>query len=150
MKRGLISIEKKGITALNKGDFKSAVEYFSKICAEQPDFEHGMCFYHIACAYEELGNSDLARVNFENSLKYDSGDYIRLGGYASFLYLHDAPEKAFNIYLKLLKIEVTENKEDYVNNTIIALKELGKKIGLSEADVMQQVESIKNGTEPVG
>ena len=144
MKTWLIDLEKKGLTSLNKGDFKSTVKYFSIICAEQPDYEHGMCFYHLACAYVELGEFDLAKVNYEKCLEYVPDDYIRLGGYASFLYLHDDPKKAFDAYLKILKIEFATNSIDNMNSSISALKALGKKIGLSEAEVLQEIESIKD------
>ena len=72
---------------------------------KHPNYEFGSCFYSLADCLGELGEFEEAEKNYIKAIEYDSEDEVRLGNYASFLYLHGAPDKAFNKHIELLKLE---------------------------------------------
>ena len=100
----LLNLEKKGLDALGLGNYQEATKMFEKITQISPDYEHGMAFYNLACALEEIGDIERARKEYERALYYVPDDHIRMGGYASFLYVHGNIHEAFEAYLRLLKI----------------------------------------------
>jgi tetratricopeptide (TPR) repeat protein len=108
-----------------------------RITQISPDYEHGMAFYDLACALEELGEIKQAQKAYERALFYVPDDHIRISGYASFMYLHGDPHKAFEAYLDLLKIYNNHNDNDGISNCHQALYSLGKKMGWSSDKVLQ-------------
>lgn len=88
--------------------------YLSELLNQRPDYEHGLPHYHLACAYEELGDYQAARAEYEKAISWAPDDGLRLGGYASFLYLHGSPKDALQAYVRLLKLErkTTPDKDD--------------------------------------
>ena len=121
-----IELEQIAIKYQNKGEFEKAAKYFEKIINLNSDYEHGFCYYQLASCLEELGILAEAEKNYLKSLEHVSDDDIRLGGYASFLYLYGDPIEASFKYLELIKLK-KQRKLDY-ENCIIALKALLKKI----------------------
>lgn len=133
----LIQLEKTGLEALKEGNYKEAISCFKKIINIHPNYEHGSCFYDLACAYEDIGKLDLAKENYEKALEYRPDDKIFLGGYASFLYLHGPPIEAFNAYIKIFRLE--NNLGGPTDDLVIALKNLGRKINLSEDMIEEKI-----------
>lgn len=136
----LIEIEQKALALQNSGEFGKAAVLFKQIIDEYPDYEFGSCFYSLANCLEGLGQYEEAENNYEKALEYDNEDPIRLGGYASFLYLHGNLSEAFDKYIELMKLEKKLGFD--FSDTIIALKTLGKKIGLTEDQIIAKVESL--------
>jgi len=135
----LVELETEGLNRLNQGDIEQAANIFAKIVSKLPDYEHGMCFYDLAGCLEDLGNFEKAEENYLAAIKYDPDDLIRLGGYASFLYLHGDPKKAFDAHLHLLFLESERGQTEDVENTTLAVKALGKRLGLSENEVERKI-----------
>jgi Flp pilus assembly protein TadD len=142
MKSDLINLEKKALALRNAGRLSEAVELFSTIVKEQPDWEHGAAFYNLACCYEDLGELVLAERCYGDALRYQPKNPIFLGGFASFLYLHGDPQKAFDTHLTLLEIENSNGAKDRVNSIALALNPLGEKIGLSRHAVAAKIKNI--------
>jgi len=96
-----------------------------------------MCFYQIAVCLEDLGELEKAKANYLKAIEYDDEDYIRLGGYASFLYLYGNSEEALDAYLKLLQLEKRWRFD--VSNIMIAIRALAQKIGLNDQEIMKLI-----------
>ncbi len=139
METFLTELETEAFNLLNQNQIKQAANLFAQIVSNQPDYEHGMCFYNLASCLEDLGDFKKAEENYLAAIKYDPDDLIRLGGYASFLYLHGDPKKAFDAHLHLLRLERHWNLEEEMENTRLALKALGKRLRLSENEVERQI-----------
>ena len=138
----LVQLEQEALEAQNSGNLKHAIELFEKIVEENPNYEFGMCFYNIACCLEIMGELEKAKTNYIKAIEYDDEDVNRLGGFASFLYLHGNPKEAFEMHLKLLSLK---RKQHYnISNTLIVLKALGQKIGLSNQKIMNLIEKRNN------
>jgi tetratricopeptide (TPR) repeat protein len=129
----LITLEQKAFKLRNKGDLKGAIKLYEAIIKENPNYEFGVCFYHIAFCLEALGELEKAKENYLKALEYDNEDNVRLAGFASFLYLHGDPKEALEAHLKLLKLK---NKWRLnTSNILIAINALARKIGLNEKEV---------------
>lgn len=76
---------------------------------------------------------------YENALFYVPDDHIRLGGYASFMYLHGNVHKAFEAYLNLLKIYNNDKDSDGISSCYHALYSLGKKMGWNHDEVLNAI-----------
>ena len=127
---------------MNAGEFKRAAEVFNQIITEHPDYEYGMCFYDLACCFEEMGDLKSAEKKYLRAIEYAPDDTIRLGGYASFLYLYGDTHQAFDAYRRLLDLERARGQVTDAGNTILALKALGKRIGLSDQDITQKTGTV--------
>ena len=136
----LVEREQKALSLQNQGDYKGAADIFKKIVDEYPSYEFGLCFYSLAYCLEEIGELVEAKKNYIKAIEYDNEDPVRLGGYASFLYLHGNALEAFDKHLELMKLENKLGLE--VSKTIIALKELGEKLGLTEEEVLHKINLI--------
>jgi tetratricopeptide (TPR) repeat protein len=134
-----IELEKKGIAALNQKKNQEAVELFEKITQISPEYEHGMGFYNLACSLEEVGEINRAQKAYEEALFYLPDDRIRMGGYASFLYLHGNAREAFEAYLKLLKIYIKDNDSVGILGCRQALHSLGHKMGWNSDEVINVI-----------
>jgi tetratricopeptide (TPR) repeat protein len=142
MTHHLVELEQKALSLQNAGKFKEAAELFAAIVKEQPDWEHGRGFYSLANNYEDSGQLEKAEQAHKSALRYQPAYDIFLGGYASFLYLHGDPERAFKAHLELLEIERIAKDDVAMESTTIALRALGEKMGVSEAEIERR---IKNG-----
>ncbi len=139
METFLTELETEAFNLLNQNQIKQAANLFAQIVSNQPDYEHGMCFYNLASCLEDLGDFKKAEENYLAAIKYDPDDLIRLGGYASFLYLHGDPKKAFDAHLHLLFLESERGRTEDVENITLALKALGERLGLSVPEVERQI-----------
>lgn len=142
MKTDLINLERKALALQKEGQLREAIELFSSIAKEQPDWEHGGVFYNLACCHEDLGEFELAERCYSDALRYQPKNPIFLGGYASFLFLHGDSQKAFDAHLTLLEIENSNGSKDRVKSIAMALNSLGEKIGLSRPAVTTKIKSI--------
>jgi tetratricopeptide (TPR) repeat protein len=139
MTHHLIELEQKALSLQNAGKFKEAADLFAEIVKELPDWEHGRGFYCLANNYEDSGQLEKAEQAYKSALRYQPAYEIFLGGYASFLYLHGDPERAFNAHLELLEVERIEKHDDAMERTTNALRALGKKMGLSDAEIENRI-----------
>jgi tetratricopeptide (TPR) repeat protein len=135
----LMDLEKNGLVALNQKKYHEAVKVFEKIIQISPGYEHGMAFYNLACALEEIGEISRAQKAYEEALFYVPDDHIRMGGYASFMYLHGNVHEAFEAYLNLLKIYNNSNDSYGIFNCHQALYSLGHKMGWSRDEVSNAI-----------
>lgn len=133
----LIQLEAKGINAMNSNDYQIAIQCFEKIIDVMPDYEHGMIYYNLACCLEDIGEYEKARFAYEKSLFYYPEDPIRLGGYASFLYLRGSLEESFDAYLKLSSIEAQKGSKSSIDNCLQMLIFIGSKLGWKEEQVLE-------------
>jgi Flp pilus assembly protein TadD len=138
----LIELEQKALALQKSGRLPEAVEHLVAIVSERPDWEHGTAFYALACCYEDLGQLELAEQSYANALRYQPKNPIFLGGFASFLYLHRDPTRAFNAHLALLEIENANRNQNGIDTAVKALKALGSKIGLSNQIVANEIKKI--------
>ena len=135
----LLDLEKKGLAALSQKKYREAAAFFDKITQISSGYEHGMAFYNLACALEEIGEIKRAREAYEKAIFYAPDDHIRLGGYASFMYLHGNANEAFEAYLSLLKIYNGDNDSDGISSCHQALYSLGNKMGWSRDKVLNTI-----------
>jgi Flp pilus assembly protein TadD len=143
MSHHLIDLERKAFDFRKAGKINEAAELFAAIVKEQPDWEHGLGFYSLACCYEDLGRFELAEASYNAALRFEPANPYFLGGLASFLYLHGEPEKAFDVYLTLLEVYTMEGDQKGVEQATPALRALGNKIGLSEPLVDEKIKKIR-------
>lgn len=136
----LVELEQKALSLQNQGDYKDAADLFKRIVDENPNYEFGLCLYSLAYCLEELGELAEAKKNYIKAIEYDNEDPNRLGGYASFLYLHGNASEAFDKHIELMKLENKLGLD--VSTTIIALKRLGEKLGLTEEEVLGRINLI--------
>ena len=123
-------LEAEGLKLMNSDDYKGALKCFQAIVDKNPNFEFGACYYDIACCFEELGELDKARENYLKAIEYNDEDTIRLGGYASFLYLYSTAEEALEWHIKYFKLE--KHQGFNTEKALIAIKALSQRIGLSD------------------
>jgi tetratricopeptide (TPR) repeat protein len=143
MNHHLIDLERRALGFQNSGQFEEAAKLFSAIVKEQPDWEHGTGFYNLAGCYEDLGKLELAEECYNAALRYEPANPYFLGGLASFLCLHGEPEKAFNAYLELRRVEKMNRNEKEVESLTTPLMVLGKKMGLSESEVTERINTMR-------
>jgi len=143
MKSHLIEVERQALQLRNAGQLKEAAELFAAIVKEQPDWEHGTAFYNLACCYEDLGELALAEKSYRDALRYEPKNPYFIGGLASYLYLHGDTDEAFATYLTLLQIERTSGNQRGIEMATTALQSLGKKLGLSEKTLAEQIGGTK-------
>jgi tetratricopeptide (TPR) repeat protein len=136
----LIELETKALSLQNAGKFKEAADLFSEIVKEQPNWEHGAGYYSLGNCYEDSGQFEKAEEAYKSALRYQPANRDFLGGYASFLYLHRDPESAFKCHLELLEVEKISHDNAGIESTTIALRELGHKMGLSDAEIENRIE----------
>jgi tetratricopeptide (TPR) repeat protein len=139
MQNELLRLEKEALDAMNAGRLREAVELFTKIVEQRPDFEHGLTWQSLAGCHENLGELEQAERCYLRGLQYGPEDVYILGGYASFLYLHGEPQKAFEAYLSLLKVEHRIGDSQGEEKTMLGLKELAKKLGLTEQELSERI-----------
>ncbi|HEY0097932.1 MAG TPA: tetratricopeptide repeat protein [Pyrinomonadaceae bacterium] len=130
-------LEAEGLAFLHAGQFADAIEVFMKLAEENPGYEHGICFYHLACCFEDVGDFEKARLHYERALQAAPGDVYRVGGYAAFLYLHGNPKDAFEAQLNYLRVVRRMGNKTDEEKAISNLKHLGAKLGLTEDEIMR-------------
>jgi tetratricopeptide (TPR) repeat protein len=133
----LTRLEQIGLEALNSGNYLLAIDCFKQITTIQPNYEHGACFYNLACSYEDIGKIDLARKNYEKALTYGPQNPIYLGGYASFLYLHGDAKEAFLAHLNLLKIR--KSNPEAIEEILQILNLLSQKLDWNPEKIQQKI-----------
>jgi Flp pilus assembly protein TadD len=135
----LIELERKAFELRTAGRLKEAADTLSAIVRERPDWEHGAAMYSLANCYEDLGDLEQAESRYREALRYGPKSPIFLGGYASFLYVHGEARRAFASFLELLIVERLNRNQAGVQNAMVALQTLGRKIGLSAQDVSARI-----------
>ncbi len=140
----LMTLEKEGIMAVQRGDYTSAIHLFSKVLELSPDYEHGMIHYNLACAFEDSGEIDAAETHYLKALEFYPDDPVRLGGLASFMYLHRKPADAFDAYFRLLKLQLEQGLTQSAEKSVMALMTLGEKLGWSKEEMSGRIEELKS------
>jgi Flp pilus assembly protein TadD len=135
----LTELERKASKLRNAGRLKEAAKIFSLIVYERPDWEHGTAVYGLADCHEDLGEFALAEARYREALRYGPTNPIFLGGYASFLYLHGDAHQAFAVHLDLLLVERTNRNQMGIENAIVSLRSLGKRMGLSQDEISARI-----------
>lgn len=131
-------LQNNGIDLMNNQKYTEALEKFHLIINQNSDYEHGMIYYDMASCYEDLGELESAEKYYLKSLSFDSNDFVRVSGYASFLYQYRDSKKAYSWYLRVLKLEL-ERGYTGIENTIVGLQLLGKKLIYSKNKIEQDI-----------
>jgi tetratricopeptide (TPR) repeat protein len=143
----LIDVEREARELLNKKEYRLASELFFKIVTEAPYYEHGFCFYDLAICMEELGEYDAAELYYLKALAYQRDDWIRLGGYASFLYLYGDRRVAFDMHLKLLDLERNQLDAAGASKTLTALRTLAQNLHMPPEEFARLTRSQLSPTQ---
>jgi Flp pilus assembly protein TadD len=138
----LIELERKAFELRTAGRLKEAAEALALIVRERPDWEQGAAVYSLANCHEDLGELELAETLYREALRYGPTSPIFLGGYASFLYLHGEARSAFASFLELLAVERMNRNPAGVQNAMVALQTLGRKLGLSSHEVSAKITAV--------
>ncbi len=136
--RRLDELEQLGLDLKNSGQSLEAIKLFEQIIIENPSYEWGICYCLIAECWEDLGEYGKANKYYLKSIEYDNEDEIRLGNYASFLYLHGDPKEAFKWYLRTYHLKRSRSMD--VKRTVLGINNLAKKIGLSDEQVQKLID----------
>ncbi len=134
-KNFIVKLEQEALHQRNIGNIKEAAKLFREIVNQSPNYEHGMPYYNLACCLEDLNELEEAEKNFIKSLEFFPDDPIRLGGYASFLYLGGNLKRSFDVFVKLFKVQ--KKYGDDMSKVLMNLENIRKKIGLTEQDVIK-------------
>jgi tetratricopeptide (TPR) repeat protein len=145
MNEHLIELAKRALALKNSGKLGEAAALFENILVEQPGWEHGYGAFSLAECYEGEGNLKKAKAAYENAVRQNPSDPILLGGYASFLYLHGEASQAFDAYLRLLPIDLAQRDSQGATATVLALNELGRRLGLSKEAIGVQIAQASIG-----
>jgi Flp pilus assembly protein TadD len=148
MTHHLVEMEEKALNLQNAGRFREAADLFAAIVKEQPDWEHGAGFYCLAVNCEDSGQLEKAEEAYKSALRYQPAYDIFLGGYAAFLYLHGDPEQAFTKHLELLEVQKSRKNNAAIESTTLALRAVGKKMGLSDAEIENRIKKGIFGDKP--
>jgi Tfp pilus assembly protein PilF len=136
----LIELERKAVAALEAGDHKTAIDSLLELLKAQPDYEHGLPHYHLARALEGIGDYGAAALQFRRALEWEPDDPVKLGGYAAFLYLHGDPGEAFDLYLRLAKVESAHSTAGSTSDIRRTLIELAGKMGISTEEANRRIQ----------
>lgn len=140
MSNRIVELEQEALKLQNNNELEKAIMLYETIVKEQPNYEFGMCFYQLACCLEDVGRLEEAEKNYIKALEYGPEDVIRVGGYASFLYLHGDPQKAFDVYLNLYSLEKKSGGK--MDDLILALNKLGSKMGLTKEEIRMKISQL--------
>jgi len=139
---GLVKLEKYALEAMNRKDYRHAIALYKEIISQNPGWEHGQAFYDLAGCYEDIGNLEKAKENYLRALEIQPNYHIFVGGYAGFLDQYGDPREAFELYLKLLRLETEfkplewgpENQQQ-IDRIKSNLYVLGARLGWNQDDV---------------
>jgi tetratricopeptide (TPR) repeat protein len=135
----LVELDKRALALRNAGQLEEAVNVLIAIVEKRPDWEHGMALYNLASCYEDLHNYDLAAEFYRKALACEKKNPIFIGGLASLLFIRGDFDHAFETYLRLLEVEQCNKHVEGIRRAFTGLKALGKKMALSEGDVIARI-----------
>ena len=91
-----------GIQMMNLGYFKRSIEYFDKVINKNPNFAEA--WNKRATAHFMMGNFDLSMQDISKTLQLEPRHFGALDG-MSLIFIHtNQPEKAIDVYDKMLEI----------------------------------------------
>ena len=137
----VIQWEQEALAYIRNG-YEKAAKLYQKIIDKNPRYKCGFCFYDLAGCLERLDKLQEAEKNYIKALEYDPASNYMLSDYAEFLYLYGDPAKAFHVFLNLYKLEKEWGNQQRQDSSISALKDLGKKIGLTDKEVMAKIDEV--------
>lgn len=146
MKKHLVDLEKRAFEFKNSGRLREASCFLEQILEEEPHWEHGYGAYLLAECYEEQGDFGKAQIAYERAVETNPSDPVFAGGYAAFLLLHGDASKAFDSHLRLYSIEIAQGDRNGAASTMIALKELGSRLGLSQEVIEDRIARVQKGS----
>ena len=132
MNNALLELAKRALVLKNSGRPGEAAALYEQILSSQPDWEHGYGAFSLAECYEEQGDIERAGLAYQAAVSTSPTDPVLLGGHASFLYLHREASRAFDAYLKVLAIDLAQSNAQGAAANVLALNELGRRMGLSQ------------------
>ena len=91
-----------GVQMMNLGYFKRSIDYFDKVINKNPNFAEA--WNKRATAHFMMGNFDLSMQDISKTLQLEPRHFGALDG-MSLIFIHlNQPEKAIDIYNKMLEI----------------------------------------------
>ena len=143
METALVTHYQEALAQMNAGQKERAAALFSAIVEAHPDWEHGLALHNLAGCLEDLGDLKSAEQCYQRAIQFGPGNPILWGGYASFLFLHGEPERAFEAHLRLLKIERAarpDPSEEAIQAVTLALKTLADRLSMSPRELSMRID----------
>jgi tetratricopeptide (TPR) repeat protein len=147
MSQSLLELAKRALMLKNSGQHGEAAALYEVILSSQPDWEHGYGAFSLAECYEEQGDIRKAELAYETAVSTNPTDPVLLGGHASFLYLHREASQAFDAYLNLLALDLAQSNAQGAAGNVLALNELGRRMGLSQEAIDARIARASTGKE---
>jgi len=100
----IVALDEKAMGLMRECRWKEAIPVLKSLLDQNPDYEHGSPWYDLACCHDELGEVEEAMRCYRRALAYDQMNAVFLGGLASLLYRHGAPQEALEAFSRYLKV----------------------------------------------
>ena len=108
-----------GVQMMNLGFHSRAIDYFDKVILEMPNFAEA--WNKRATAHFMMGNFDLSMRDISKTLELEPRHFGALDG-MGLIFIHlDQPEKAIDIYDKMLEIFPNSNSTKMKKDRILSL-----------------------------
>ena len=108
-----------GVQMMNLGFHSRAIDYFDKVIFEMPNFAEA--WNKRATAHFMMGNFDLSMRDISKTLELEPRHFGALDG-MGLIFIHlDQPEKAIDIYDKMLEIFPNSNSTKMKKDRILSL-----------------------------
>ena len=108
-----------GVQMMNLGFHSRAIDYFDKVIFEMPNFAEA--WNKRATAHFMMGNFDLSMRDISKTLELEPRHFGALDG-MGLIFIHlNQPEKAIDIYDKMLEIFPNSNSTKMKKNRILSL-----------------------------
>ena len=140
--RELIDRENRAMAYIETGDNEKAAAEYEALLQEFPEWHNGRGWYNLAGCYEDLGRLKEAESAYRRGIPYDPNNPLLVGGLASFLCVHGNARESYEQHLKLLSINSQNGDEGAAADNRLVLRELGKRLGLSDGSIEQAIVSV--------
>ena len=108
-----------GVQMMNLGYFKRSIDYFDKVINKKPNFAEA--WNKRATAHFMMGNFDLSMQDISKTLQLEPRHFGALDG-MGLIFIHlNQPEKAIDIYDKMLEIFPNSNSTKMKKDRILSL-----------------------------
>ena len=108
-----------GVQMMNLGFYSRAIDYFDKVIIETPNFAEA--WNKRATAHFMMGNFDLSMRDIINTLELEPRHFGALDGMGLIFIHSNQPEKAIDIYDKMLEIFPNNNSTKIKKDRILSL-----------------------------
>jgi len=136
----LMAIEQRAIQLQTHGQYLDAIPLWEELVAAAPKWDHGSAWHSLAACCEDAGEFQEAEVAYLRAIEIEPSNWIYIGGYASFLYLHGEANEAFEQHLRLIRTKLADGVADAQNRFQPVLDELGRRLGLNQPELDRRIQ----------